>query len=593
MDASATEYHTNCGGVHQGRLTVRWKTSSLLPVFVVGALCLAASAPVAIRVGVEPLRASGAGTEVVVMIQVSPEDRTRIGANAMVRIELDGEVPPGQSPLWAVRVTSDGGARVTTVWPPGEHHLKVEIASPSGQDTGLWVGTVRIPSFGDVSVVVEPPAARTPVPEPDHVPLTAAPAPESEPAPEPTSETDKPVVAEAAVAEAVIATSEPEPEPSSAPASASGSEPAPEPVSEPDQPVVATAAVAGAAIAASAPPPKPEPQPEPEPTAIEEEVKPPEPEPEQEITKVEETVPPPIAEPLPATEPAPVVEPLRSEAAPAAAVTKTAPAPLPDDVAATYEAWADAGPQTTEMTVVVSRGRDPVPGLTPAALRLQIGKGDVPIVAIGDVGNSPLFLGVAVDLSPAGVSEWPEVGRALASLAERAGGGRGGVFVATDGDQSGWDIDPGKISEALESPAGGDLATLVITSLTRFEGHRGRTFLILVTDGRFDASKAVWSDAATAVDRAGVPILVLALWGNKFPQKARKHLQQIAAASGGRLFLIQAPDQLGGAVERYGRVIDAGVALRFQKPPGMKSPSPVSLKANDRSIEITAPRMIR
>ena len=547
---------------------MRLKSSSLLPTIIVGALCLGASAPVAIRVEVEPLGASGAGTEVAVMIQVSPEDRSRVGANAMVRIELDGEVPPGQSPLWAVRITSDGGARVTTVWPAGEHHLKVEIASPSGQDTGLWVGTVRIPSFGDVSVVVEPPVVPTPVPEPDHAPA-AAPAPDA-------------------------ATTPPTPSPAAVePQEATESQP--ESPSEPEQPVVATAAVAGAAIAASAPPPEPEPkpQPEPEPTAIEEEAKLPEPQPEPEPTTVEETVPPPIAEPLPVTEPAPVVEPLRSEAAPVVAAAKTAPAPLPADVAATYEAWADAGPQTTEMTAVVSRGRDPVPGLTPAALRLQVGKDDVPIIEIGDVGNSPLYLGVAVDLSPAGVSDWSAVGRALAPLAERAGGGRGRVFVATDGDQSGWDVDPGKISEALESPAGAHLATLVITSLARFEGQRGRTFLILVTDGRFDASNAVWNDAAMAVDRAGVPILVLALWDNKFPQKARKHLQQIAGASGGRLFLIQAPDQLAGAVERYGRVIDAGVALRFQKPPGMKSPSSVSVKANDRSLEITAPRMIR
>ena len=145
---------------------MRSKTSSPLWAFVAGVLCLGASAPVAIRVEVEPLAASGAGTEVAVIIQISPEDRTRVGANVMVRIELDGEVPPGQSPLWAVRVKSDGGARVTTVWPPGEHHLKVEISSPSGQDTGLWVGTVRIPSFGDNGEVTEIPAVSTPVPEP-------------------------------------------------------------------------------------------------------------------------------------------------------------------------------------------------------------------------------------------------------------------------------------------------------------------------------------------------------------------------------------------------------------------------------------------
>jgi len=165
--------------------------------------------------------------------------------------------------------------------------------------------------------------------------------------------------------------------------------------------------------------------------------------------------------------------------------------------------------------------------------------------------------------------------------------------VATDGNETDWAADPAEISEALESPTGGDLATLVVASLAHFEGQRGRTFLILLTDGHFETSKSTWSDATAAVDRAGVPILVLALWNDEFPQRARKNLQQIAAASGGRLFLVQGTDQLGGAVERYGRIIDAGVALRFQMPAGMKSPSPISVDANDRSIKVTAPKKIR
>ena len=554
---------------------MRLKSSSLLPVMMVSALCLAAStAPVAIRVEVAPLGVSGAGTEVAVMIQVSPEDRARIGANAMVRIELDGEAPPGQSPLWAVRVKSDGGARVTTVWPPGEYHLKVEIASPSGQDTGLWVGTVRIPSFGDDGAVSEPPVIPTPVPEPDHETVAA-------------TASGAAVVA----APAVDAATPPHPPSPAAEELQEIAEHRPEPASAPEQPVVATAAVAGAAIAAS----EPAPEPQPEVVAVEKEAKTPEPEPpsESETTATEEAVPPPVAEPLRASESAPVVEPLRSGAAPVAAAAKAVPAPVPDDVAANIEAWADAGPQTTDMTAVVSRDREPVSGLIPAALRLQVGKDEVPIVAIGDAGNSPLYLGVAVDLSPEQVYQIPAIGCALAPLAERTRGGRGRVFVATDSDQSGWDVDPGKISEALESPVGGDLATLVISSLARFEGQRGRTFLILVTDGRFDTSKAAWGDAAAAVDRAGIPILVLALWDDRFPQRARKNLQQITAASGGRLFLVQAGDQLGGGVERFGRIIDAGVALRFQRPPGMKSPTSVSLKADDRTVEVTAPKMIR
>jgi hypothetical protein len=284
---------------------------------------------------------------------------------------------------------------------------------------------------------------------------------------------------------------------------------------------------------------------------------------------------------------------MRTETATAAATAKAVPAALPDDVAAAYEAWADDGLGTTDLTVIVSRGREPVPGLTPDALRLRIAKTEVPIAGIGDAGNSPLYLGVAVDLSPAGLSKWPAIGRGLEPLTERVGGGRGRVFVATDGFETDWDVDPGKIPEALGSPAGGDLATLIVTSLARFEGQRGRTFLILLTDGHFDTSKSTWSDAMAVVDRAGVPILVLALWNDEFPQRARKTLQQIAAASGGRLFLVQGTNQLGGVVERYGRIIDAGVTLRFQMPAGMKSPSPVSVEAKERSIEVTAPKMIR
>jgi len=591
------------------------KRSSLFLALITVALTASAAAPVAIRVEIEPLGASGAATEVAVIIRISPEDRTRVGANAMVRIELDGEVPPGQSPLWAVRVKSDGGARVTTVWPPGEHHLKVEIASPSGEETGLWVGTVRIPSFGEKSEVTEPPSTQSPDPDADSAPATVT-----------VSGT---VVAKTTgdsfSSKVDVSTTPPIPDdgtaatpPDAAAVESQGpKEGKPEP--EPEQPPVETATVAavGVAIAASAAPPQlpsePEPVPEPEPeqppietaavtaagaTMAKSEPKPtpppkPAPETEVEIITIEETVQPAIAEPLRSAEPAAVVEPLRTETATVAAVEKAAPVPLPDDVAAAYEAWTDADLGTTDMTVIVSRGRESVPGLTLDALRLRIAKTEIPIAGIGDAGNSPLFLGVAVDLSPADVSKWPAISRGLEPLAERVGGGRGRIFVATDGYETDWEVDPGKFSEALSSPAGGDLAALIVTSLARFEGQRGRTFLILLTDGRFDTSKAVWADATAAVDRAGVPILVLAMWDDEFPQRARKTLQQIAAASGGRLFLVQGIDQFGGVVERYGRTIDAGIALRFEMPAGMKSPSPVSVEADDRTVKVTAPKMIR
>ena len=73
-------------------------------------------------------------TEVAVVVQVSPEDRIRIGTNAIVRIELDGGTVSSGSPMRAVRLEDDGSTRITVEWPPGEHHLRVEIEDqPDGR----------------------------------------------------------------------------------------------------------------------------------------------------------------------------------------------------------------------------------------------------------------------------------------------------------------------------------------------------------------------------------------------------------------------------------------------------------------------------
>nr|MCU0234502.1 hypothetical protein [Thermoanaerobaculales bacterium] len=175
----------------------------LLSALLAVAAALPAAEPVAVRVEVQPLGAGEDGTRVAVLVRVAPEDRGRIGRNAMVRVELDGEPAPGQSPLWAVRMADDGSARIETLWPPGEHRLELEIASPSGAERGLWVGTVRIPGIverrtGDGA----PAAAPEPAPGPPAVERAAPEAPAAQaPAPPrteaPPAMADVPGVAEA------------------------------------------------------------------------------------------------------------------------------------------------------------------------------------------------------------------------------------------------------------------------------------------------------------------------------------------------------------------------------------------------------------
>jgi hypothetical protein len=598
--------------------TVSIFKSSVMTVVMATAVCAAANAPVAVRVEVESLTVAAEGTRVALTIQISPEDRARIGKNAMVRIALDGGVPPGQSPLWAVRIESDGSGRIDTVWPPGEHSLRVDIASPNGEDTGLWVGTVRIPGADAESAApdtrAEPPKP-TPVPTPavevDEAAVAApveedvqAPVPETPPTIEETAvvaeavgeappdvgppevagaQTSKSPEADVPVEDEMVTGAEPTP-PEAAPAAESVSEAAEPDEQEPGEP--APAAAAGVVGSTAAAEPKAVTEAAPEPMAPTDLESPTQPE-------------PPAAEPETV-----VVEPLRSEAVPPGAVSEPeagsaasasadAPPPPPAAVSAAFEKWADAGPGTVDLTVVATRDGEPATGLSTADFRLIVDRKETVVEAVGDAERAPLQLGVAVDVAAGSTAGWSQPGGRLFPLVERARGGRGHVFFAADGRIGAWDGGPGGARGGMDAVSAGGVTSLIVDSLGRFEGRRGRFFLVVVTDGRSDADKAAWKAAADAAEGAGVPVLVIALWDDSFSQKVRKYLKEIGEVSGGGLFLVQGSDQLDRAAERFGPVIDAGVALRFALPSTAALPAAVSVSATDKTLDVTAPKGVR
>jgi hypothetical protein len=548
------------------------KILALCLLIAVAAVLPALAEPLAVRVEVEVLGPASGGARVAVIVQVSPEDRGRIGANAMLRIELDGEAPPGQSPMWAVRIEDDGSARIETVWPSGEHELQVRISSPSGRDSGLWVGEVRIPDPGAAPV--------------------EAPAPSAAPTPTPRGTPAGPpavALAQVPVAEPQVATADDggEPRPGEAaappPAAADAAENVP---LAPEPTTVAEAGPAPEAAAQLDPPAVEQPVPEDkaptgdEPTAfggtaagspVVVEVPP-----------VEEVVEP-IVEPLRAEPPAPADVPASAPAAPAL--------PPPEAAAAAAAAWAaDDDAAGSELTAVVLEGREPARGLRPSDLRLRVNGAEVSIEALGEAGEAPLFLGVAVDAGPDSGIGWPGGGD-LAPLITRARDGLGKTFYAASGDPVGeWGAGP---PASAPGGTGGDVASLIADSLRRFDGVRGRRFLLVVTDGRNQPDKESWKQAVTAAGEAGTPVLVVALWDEGFSRRTRNNLREIAEVSGGSLFLVQGGSQLDRAAERFGPLLDAGVAVRFEVPAGTALPARVALSSHDRELEISAPRFIR
>jgi len=577
---------------------------SLVPLLL-AVIGVAASAPVAMRVEMAVLQEIDGDTLVALTLQVAPEDRSRIGANAMVETELMHGAVDVAPQLWAVKLEDDGSARIEIAWPPGEYELRVTIASPSGSDSGLWVGKVNIPRFGKpapavVAALPEP----TPEPQLDLEDTVAAP---TEPAPEPTPKPE-PVVAAAGASIAAAAGQELDQQPPSTPPASersTGSEQAEASLEpSPDPTEVATSSEPAPELTEVASSSEPVPEPSPEvvtdvaPVAALEEV-------DVEAPVAETREPEPLAEPADEPEPQPLVQPLRDEttiraaepqAAAAIAVAKAET--FSADLEAPFSDWGSADPVTKEVTAIVTESREPAQGLRGSDLQLYVDGGEVPIEDLGDAAKAPLLLGLATDLSPRLAGDAARIGRLLGPLTGRVNGGRGSLFVTALGDpvgtDGGWGFDPSRMAASLQPTADGDLARLITESLARFEGQRGRGFLLVLTDGRNEPTKAMWQEASLAVGNAGIPVLVVALWDSEFKGKTRKNLQRVTGDSGGSLFLVQGVDQLSGVVERYGRLLDAGVAVRFRSQESAKgSPHAISLIATDRTLAVSLPKTVR
>ena len=329
-------------------------------------------------------------------------------------------------------------------------------------------------------------------------------------------------------------------------------------------------------------------------------------EPNRDLSAVEEIVEPPqIDEQAQIADELPLVEPLRADPQAQAAEPEAisplqqlerAPAmvPVSADLAARYEEWGSADPDSREFSIVILRGREPAKSIAVDSLRLRVGGSEVPVEQLGDLESAPLLLGLAIDVEPDVIDGWSGMRGSLTPIVDRAAAGRGGLFVANPSGVGDWDAEPASPREAFDSPEAMNVSQLVIASLGRFEGRRGRTFLVVLTDGRGEPAKDEWQQATDAAGAAGVPILVIALWDDDFSNRTRKNLKKLTDISGGSLFLVQGRAQLESAADRFGRYLDGGYSVRFNFPGGdRQTVTTISLSASDKEVDVSAPKTIR
>ncbi len=577
-------------------------------LFVVAALLSAftaiAAAPIAIRVEIEPVRVSGDGTVMAITVQVAPEDRSRIGKDAWIQGELRQRGERIERLARAVNLDDGGQARIEATWPPGVYQLQIEIEGSKRKGTGVWINTITVPNLEDTVQEAESP------PRPLALPVTATPttasaeSPAEEAEQQPTPAAAEPVPAAAAVsatstsppAADMATASEPpiaiDPEVEESPKSAHAVEadetPSPAEVVS-DGAKVAAAVSAAAVTVASV---------KPEPTAPSPESRTPSPEAEGPAESTSDDVTETVAAGAAAATAAASVKP---EPTPPSPESRT-PSPEPRDEEPATPPDLPPSPEwpiaadTTDLTVMVTDRNRPVVGLDTTSFSLKISGNDVAIHRIGEGQSAPLNLGLAVGVSETSSDTLGQVVRQLERLALRTGDGRAEVFLAATGDGGSivvpWGATPEEVSNTVATASTGEqtgLSRAITDSVQAFQGRRGRSFLIVVSDGSDDSSKADWKETLLKATSAGIPVFVIGLSDTGFESRTRSSLGKLATVSGGRSYFLANAGMLELTLDYVGELIDSAYVLQFATQPGG---GPVKVESGNRNWEVHHPSRI-
>ncbi len=199
---------------------------------------------------------------------------------------------------------------------------------------------------------------------------------------------------------------------------------------------------------------------------------------------------------------------------------------------------------------------------------------EVPLEGFGTSGDLPLSLGILVDTSGSMLPEFPEVRETVAGFGSRLLRPGDHYFLMTfsfephiDVD---WNADPLGLQTALERtvPIGGtSLYDAIVRALDQFRGRRGRTALVLLSDGDDNTSRVSWDTALRYVRTMRTPIFTIGYGIGVLDFLIRGHLKDLAEATGAEVFY--APKKKGNLAEVYRRIdeqLRAQYLLTYRSP---------------------------
>jgi Ca-activated chloride channel family protein len=201
---------------------------------------------------------------------------------------------------------------------------------------------------------------------------------------------------------------------------------------------------------------------------------------------------------------------------------------------------------------------------------------EVPLESFGTSAELPLALGILVDTSGSMLQEFPEVRTAVAGFASHLLRAGDSYFLMTFSFEPHmvveWATDPQGLVGALErvTPVGGtSLFDAIVRSLEQFRGRRGRSALVLLSDGDDNTSRVSWAVALRYVHTVRVPIFTIGYGIGRFDFLIRSRLKELATATGAEVFY--AAKKKGNLADVYRRIdeqLRAQYLLTYRAPSG-------------------------
>lgn len=234
------------------------------------------------------------------------------------------------------------------------------------------------------------------------------------------------------------------------------------------------------------------------------------------------------------------------------------------------EYLAEVEVQLVELyATVVDKGNRPVANLEPASFKVFEDGVQQEILRFERVENLPIHTAILFDVSASMTENLDATRRAALQFVQQTLKPKDRTALITFNDRPNLavrftkevDVFAGGLA-GLKAERGTALYDSVIFSLFYFNGVKGQKALLLLSDGKDEASNFSFEDMIEYARRAGVTIYSIGL---ALPKgDPRKKLEKLAEETGGQAYFVDGPAELGPIYERIENELRSQYFLSYQ-----------------------------